>query len=66
MEQHQNPDRLLRLDDVLARIGVSRRTLWRLVKNGQFPRSIKVGYLTRWSERAVAALIESRITKSAA
>jgi prophage regulatory protein len=39
---HHCPARLLSWKDVRARLGLSRSTVWRLMRNGTFPRSIKI------------------------
>lgn len=54
----QSSDRLLREPVVLDKIGVSRVTLWRLVKGGNFPKKIKIGRSTLYSENAVNQWIE--------
>lgn len=36
-------DQILRMPDVLQRTGLSRTTLWRRVKSGQFPRPLRLG-----------------------
>jgi len=38
-----NHPRLLRLPDVLARVPYSRSHLWRMEREGTFPRCIKLG-----------------------
>ncbi|MGJ3648925.1 helix-turn-helix transcriptional regulator [Sphingomonas sp. GlSt437] len=48
------PDRILRLNAVLARTGLSRSTLYRKMDNGTFPHNIKIS--TRcagWRESAI-------------
>lgn len=60
--------RILRLAEVCRRTGLSRTTIWRLVKRGEFPRprhltKSAVGWLERelndWVESRPAADIES-------
>ena len=34
---------ILRMHDVMAKLGVSRQTVYRLMADEQFPRSIKIG-----------------------
>ena len=36
-------DSILRLPDVLARVGFSRTTLWRWIRAGTFPRPLALG-----------------------
>jgi prophage regulatory protein len=51
-----HPDRILRLNTVLDRTGLSRSTLYRKIEAGTFPRQVKIA--TRcagWRESAVEA-----------
>ncbi|KRB86935.1 AlpA family transcriptional regulator [Sphingomonas sp. Root710] len=53
MTQDQ-PDRILRLDAVLDRTGLSRSTLYRKVEAGTFPRQIRIAMrCAGWRESAV-------------
>jgi len=36
-------DRIIRLKTVLARTGLSRSTMYRMIKSGTFPRQIRIG-----------------------
>lgn len=50
----QTPDRILRLNTVLDRTGLSRATLYRKIQQGTFPRQVRIA--TRcagWRELAV-------------
>lgn len=50
----QTPDRILRLNTVLDRTGLSRATLYRKIQQGTFPRQVRIA--TRcagWRESAV-------------
>ncbi len=50
----QTPDRILRLNAVLDRTGLSRATLYRKIKDGTFPRQIRIATrCTGWRESAV-------------
>ena len=49
------PRRLLQTKQVLDLMGFTRVTLWRRVRDGQFPRPVKVGTNSnRWYEDEVA------------
>jgi len=50
---HPDYDRFIRLKEVLGRIDVAKSTLYGWIKDGQFPRTIKVGRNTFWSENAI-------------
>ena len=53
--------KVLRLPDVVARVGLSKSTLWRLINGGEFPEPIKLGpRATGWLEEEVDAWIKSR------
>ena len=53
--------RVLRLPEVLARVSLSKSTLWRLINDGQFPQPIKLGpRATGWIEEEVDEWIASR------
>lgn len=43
----------LKADEVAQRVGVSRRTICRMVKRGQFPQGIRVGSAIRWPRATV-------------
>jgi prophage regulatory protein len=50
------PDRILRLDAVLARTGLSRSTLYRKVQNGSFPAQVQISArCVGWRESALKA-----------
>jgi len=48
------PDRILRLNAVLDRTGLSRSTLYRKVQTGTFPRQVRIATrCTGWRESAI-------------
>lgn len=52
--------RLLKLSDVANRLDVSRRTIWRWLALGRFPRPIRFsGVCVRWRSEDVEAFIEA-------
>ena len=54
-------DRFLRLPEVLRRTGLSRSTLYRKLKQGQFPSSRQLGKrAVGWRESDVIAWIDGR------
>ena len=54
--------RLLRPREVMARIGCSRVTLWRWVREGRFPPPIRPGpNFTAWPEDEIENYIDSLI-----
>jgi prophage regulatory protein len=57
--------RILRLPDVKNRTGLSRSTIYALVKNDCFPKYISLGVRSvGWVEREVEAWITSRVNAS--
>lgn len=53
------PDRLLRIGDVMSRVGLRKSKIYALVAENRFPRPYKLSpKAARWSEREVAAWIE--------
>ena len=55
-----SPDRLIRLPEALAATGLTRSNLYRWISRGSFPRPIKFGRVSAWSEHEVQAWIEDR------
>ena len=50
------PDRILRLNAVLDRTGLSRSTLYRKVQTGTFPKQLRIATrCTGWRESAISA-----------
>lgn len=48
-EQQVDTDRLIRIDEVLARLPISKSTWWQGVKTGRFPQPVKLGErITCW------------------
>ena len=57
---------LLKGSDVTVALGVSRVTLWRLVKHGDFPQPLRIGRnILRWRRADVDAWLETRRAVSA-
>jgi prophage regulatory protein len=55
------PERLSRLDTVLMLTGLSRATLWRMEREGRFPKRQKIGKrAVAWRETEVRAWIAKR------
>lgn len=49
---------LLTVSEVAGMLGVSARSVWRLVSTGEVPRPVKVGTSTRWRRADIEAMIE--------
>ena len=60
-------DRLVRLPAVEEMTGCKKSTIYQLMREGQFPKSIRLGSRTvAWPESAVLAWVQNRITASQA
>lgn len=58
------PDKLIPEPVVEAKTGgLSRTTRWRLMRDGAFPRPIKVGWRHLWSEREIDEWIARRLAE---
>ena len=54
-------NRLLRRRQVEESTGMSRSSIYRLMKSGEFPRPVRVGRAAvRWRESDITAWVESR------
>lgn len=56
----ESPDRILRINTVLERTGLSRSTLYRKIQDGTFPKQVRIA--TRcagWRESAVNAWLKN-------
>jgi prophage regulatory protein len=54
-------ERFLRIGDVVERVGLSRVSVWRRERDGDFPRRVKLGpNSVAWKESEIAAWMESR------
>ena len=57
MTPHQ-PERLLKIDEVMRRTSLSRTHLYALIKRGEFPAQRKMGYkCSRWVESEIDAWV---------
>ena len=54
-------DRLIKIDTVCGIVGVSRATVYRLIKSDAFPGPVKIGAASLWVEREVIGWVEIRI-----
>jgi prophage regulatory protein len=55
------PDRLLRLPAVMAAVGAGRTFVLDRVRAGTFPRPLKIGRATFWSQREIQSWIAQQI-----
>lgn len=53
------PDRLVKLDEVMRRVGLSKSMIYRLIQEGTFPAPYKLSPVaSRWSNREIVAWID--------
>ena len=63
--QQQQPPQLLRLPEVKKRTGLGRTQIYRLQKQGKFPKLVKLGArASAWVSTEVHAWIADRIAES--
>lgn len=58
METREKTAVLIPADEVATMLGVSERTLWRLLSAGKLPEPVRIGRNTRWRAAEVRDWIE--------
>lgn len=58
--------RFVRLPEVLAAVGVAERTLYDLMRRGEFPRPAKIGAMSVWVEDEIAQWQRARLSERSA
>ncbi len=58
METRERAAVLIPAEEVAAMLGVSERTLWRLLSAGKLPEPVRIGRSTRWRAAEVREWIE--------
>ena len=53
----EEQDRLVRIDEVAARLSVSKRLCWKLLAAGRLPAPVRLGSAVRWRQRDIDAFI---------
>jgi len=53
----------VRLPDVINALGISQRTLYDLMRRGQFPKPAKIGKMSVWDESEVVAWQQARLAE---
>ena len=51
-------DKLLKITEVMSRVGLSKTTIYLLIKNADFPKQVKIFRSARWKASEVDAWIE--------
>ncbi len=52
--------RLLTIGEVAERLSISKATAWRLIEQGDFPASLRIGWSRRWAESVVEDWLRER------
>lgn len=61
------PDRFLRLEAVLTRTGLSRTTMYRLIRHGAFPKNVQLSdRCVGWRESAIDAWMREPVSRKSA
>ncbi len=59
-DHEPQPERLLKIDEVMERTSLSRSYIYALMKKDEFPKQRKLGHkCSRWGESAIEAWIRS-------
>lgn len=59
MTTTDEPDRLLKIDEVKRRVGLGKTMIYRLIQDGKFPAPYKISpFAARWSNQEIVAWIE--------
>ncbi|TGV90023.1 helix-turn-helix domain-containing protein [Mesorhizobium sp. M00.F.Ca.ET.158.01.1.1] len=58
MNTHAATDPLIRDKEAAAMLSVSVRTFWRWVSEGDAPRPLKMGGISRWPRSEISGMIE--------
>jgi prophage regulatory protein len=60
MIEGEQPDRLIKLDEVKRRVGLGKSMIYRLIQTNDFPAPYKLSpFASRWSEREITAWIDT-------
>lgn len=61
-QQIQTPPRFLRIVEVTAKVSLSKPTIYRMVKDGRFPKSHKIGSrASAWLESEIDSWMMSKV-----
>lgn len=52
-------DRIIRLPEVVSQVGLKKSTIYDMIKRETFPKQIKLGRMSVWSEREIQEWIET-------
>lgn len=58
-------ERLIRLPEVINKIGLSRPTVYRMIERGEFPKPVKQGRTSAWVSREVNDYLDKKCSARA-
>ena len=65
MKENRNvSERIVRLPEVVAMVGLCRGSIYNKIKAGEFPKQIKLGRLSGWLESEVQGWIRGQVLQS--
>lgn len=59
--REEKPERLLRLAEVIARVGFGKTAIYDRIRAGTFPKPVPLGGVVAWVESEIDAWIAARI-----
>lgn len=59
-QQTGQADRLLKITEVSAQVGLGKSAIYEMITAGAFPAPVKIGCASRWSELEIQKWIEDR------
>lgn len=58
--------KMLRLPEVLERVGLSRSMVYKMMSEDRFPQVVKISKASRWTEQSIEDWLQARIQASSA
>ncbi len=53
-------DRIIRLPQVIDRVGIKKTLIYRMIAAGTFPKPIKLGFASGWLESEIRAWVDEQ------
>jgi len=63
-DEQEAPLVLMRIPQILEIMPISRATFCSMVKNGEFPKPIKIGRLSLWTQEQVQAYMRQKVKEA--
>lgn len=55
-------NKLLTIQEVIKIVGIKKSTLYKLIKEGKFPKQIKIGHLSRWRLSDIQDWVDNQLS----